>query len=872
MIWSTDVISTVSSDTEPTFLITFNTNKYAFNAGECTGRSWRQGGRPWRGVNALFLTSIGTQRATGVPGLLMFLADASIGNLHVAGPRGLSHYLATLPLVHEPTPIFKDENITVFGIHLPPQSPADPVSALESNTSNMPEEPSTSRSKRKRSPSPKSSSKRQQVDETASDSANTSNSFMSTSLQGSFNKSNFSPYALIGDDAKEWLRLTIENMFPKMPPTPDEKKGRKGKKAKKVEESETVQPGFGGARHNKLVWHKERQLPKFVPSISNSSDPAMRETLCYVVVGPRYRGRFDPEKAEALGLEKQNRAKVCKGETVTFKVPDEKGNMIERTVRPEDVIGASEPPQVILILDVPSPAHIPDLTTAFETNPLYSRLHSKKIEDKNEYSVHVIYHMCGPRVLEDPRYKSFMNGFADSVHHVVASREHAPDPLTFTSVGGIQLKLNKLDSDMFPIPYYRLKPEKELSLSGLPPSVTLMQANLHTDCRPVKPPQLLDVTDNFHPYATGEKSIPLSKPVLGAFRRSRSRSRSPSPSRAANEPGQDVVVVPLGTSSAAPSKYRNVSSTLIQIPNYGNILLDAGEGTWGQLIRFYGDDPDHKSGVWEFLRNLKCIFVSHAHGDHHIGLIKLLAMRKQLRVPPTSPLWVVSLHPILLYLQEFSDLEDLGLNSPDGNGVIPVLSDALSWRPARKYLGGVASENQPWLDQNKSRALARDMCESLGLSDFVTVDVDHKVRCYGSVIKHKDNWSIVFSADTKPTNNLVRAGEGATLLIHEATMGDDQADAAKEKAHSTFGQAIEIGRKMEAKNILLTHFSARYPRLPPASMQDNTTWAVALDHAKIRIADIPKLRAYIPAIKRCFQEIEDDEDEVETQNTATWGD
>ena len=52
-----------------------------------------------------------------------------------------------------------------------------------------------------------------------------------------------------------------------------------------------------------------------------------------------------------------------------------------------------------------------------------------------------------------------------------------------------------------------------------------------------------------------------------------------------------------------------------------------------------------------------------------------------------------------------------------------------------------------------------------------------------------------FSGDTQPTEVLVQAGKDANLLIHEATMADDQAELAKTKAHSTVGQAIDIGRK-----------------------------------------------------------------------------
>lgn len=52
-----------------------------------------------------------------------------------------------------------------------------------------------------------------------------------------------------------------------------------------------------------------------------------------------------------------------------------------------------------------------------------------------------------------------------------------------------------------------------------------------------------------------------------------------------------------------------------------------------------------------------------------------------------------------------------------------------------------------------------------------------------------------YSGDTRPTENLIRAGHKATLLIHEATLGDDQAEIAAVKAHSTIGQAIDVAKR-----------------------------------------------------------------------------
>jgi ribonuclease Z len=121
--------------------------------------------------------------------------------------------------------------------------------------------------------------------------------------------------------------------------------------------------------------------------------------------------------------------------------------------------------KAVIILDVPSPDHIESLVSAFAT-PAYSPFRVKGPANRKDYAVHVVYHLLGSNVLEDERYKAFMNGFSDDTQHLISSPDHNPDPLTFTSAGLSQLRLNQLDSEMFPLPHYCTTLRKDLSCTS----------------------------------------------------------------------------------------------------------------------------------------------------------------------------------------------------------------------------------------------------------------------------------------------------------------------------------------------------------------------------------------------------------------------
>ena len=54
------------------------------------------------------------------------------------------------------------------------------------------------------------------------------------------------------------------------------------------------------------------------------------------------------------------------------------------------------------------------------------------------------------------------------------------------------------------------------------------------------------------------------------------------------------------------------------------ILLDCGEGTLLQLYRQFGPLKS-----LDILRNLKAVYISHLHADHHLGLINIIQERSK---------------------------------------------------------------------------------------------------------------------------------------------------------------------------------------------------------------------------------------------------
>jgi ribonuclease Z len=268
---------------------------------------------------------------------------------------------------------------------------------------------------------------------------------------------------------------------------------------------------------------------------------------------------------------------------------------------------------------------------------------------------------------------------------------------------------------------------------------------------------------------------------------------------------RDIVI--LGCSSQQPTRARNHGAYLVRWNEEG-LLFDPGEGTQRQFI--------HANVAPTCVTRM---FVSHFHGDHCLGLGSMLMRLNLDKVthpihcyyPASGKVYFDRLRYGTIYHEIIHVIEhpvsESGLVHEDENFRIE----------AEFLMHGV--DNIGWrVTERDTRKFDREKLKQLGVVGPMVRELEHagKLLIDGrtvtlddvSAIRPGDTLAVVI--DTSPCQEAITVARGAKMLICESTYLEEHRDLAEKHHHLTAKQAAQIAKKAGAKELILTHFSARY--------------------------------------------------------------
>lgn len=273
----------------------------------------------------------------------------------------------------------------------------------------------------------------------------------------------------------------------------------------------------------------------------------------------------------------------------------------------------------------------------------------------------------------------------------------------------------------------------------------------------------------------------------------------------------------LGANSALAAHGRHPSSQLLRLENR-SFLIDCGEGTQMQLQKF-------KCKPFK----IEHILISHLHGDHYFGLIGLLTTYHLLQRKNT--LYVYGPPALEKIIQFQLEVANTVLSYPlifratqaerdeiiFEDDFISIQTIPLKHRipctgfifREKRFPRKINSEKIIGLEL--SHEMYTDLRKGLNITDANGVfHANEQLTLPGSTPK-----SYAYCTDTLFYPEIVEYIKEVDLLYHEATFMEEHEERALQTFHSTSKQAAKIAVLANAKQLLLGHFSSKYPSLKP---------------------------------------------------------
>lgn len=271
----------------------------------------------------------------------------------------------------------------------------------------------------------------------------------------------------------------------------------------------------------------------------------------------------------------------------------------------------------------------------------------------------------------------------------------------------------------------------------------------------------------------------------------------------------------LGCNAATPRKNAQTTAQLLEIKGQ-MVLIDCGEGTQLQL---------RKLGV-KFAR-IQHIFISHLHGDHFYGLIglistfRLLGRAADLHVyGPKGIKEIITLQLKLANSWTDYKLYFHELDSTDSEMVLDHEKFTVETLPLdhRVYTNGYLFREKIGprkIDQTavESHGVSIAHMENLKQGKDITLENGTTIENQRLTFDPDPPKSYAFCSDTAYLPDLAQLVKDVSCLYHETTFLDTHQDLALKTKHSTAAEAAQIAAAGEVGQLILGHFSSRYPDL-----------------------------------------------------------
>jgi len=263
----------------------------------------------------------------------------------------------------------------------------------------------------------------------------------------------------------------------------------------------------------------------------------------------------------------------------------------------------------------------------------------------------------------------------------------------------------------------------------------------------------------------------------------------------------------LGTSSMVPTKERSHSSILISCKN-DKILVDCGEGTQRQL-KIAGKK----------LTKISKILVSHWHGDHVLGLPGLIqsmgasGYNKTLQI--YGPVGIKKHIKNMYNTYIFDKKTDIEVNEVKSGVFFENNEFVLETKPLKH---SIKTQGYSVIEKDK-RKINLSYIKKLKIPEGPLLgklqsgkNITYKgknvdVNKATEIIKGK---KITIISDTMPCNGANNLAKNSDVLISESTYSSNLDGKSETYCHMTSKQAAQLAKKTSSKQLILTHFSARY--------------------------------------------------------------